>query len=77
MDVDMDKKKASISTAYVQARYNLGCVEFEAGNEHRAYKHFILSARAGDMESLDKAKQGFVKGYVTKDEYAKTLRAYQ
>jgi len=53
------------------------CEEYEACNYNRAYKHVIFSARAGDMESLDKAKQGFMKGYVTKDEYANTLRAHQ
>ena len=40
-------------------------------------KHFILSARAGKKDSLDKVKTGFMHGIVTKDEYANTLRAYQ
>jgi len=56
----------------MKARHNLGCVEVDAGNYHRAYKHFILSARAGDKDSLDAVKIGFRKGYVTKDEYANT-----
>ena len=45
--------------------------------EHRAMKHFILSARAGDNDSLDEVKDGYVNGIVTKDEYANTLGAYQ
>ena len=40
-------------------------------------KHFILSARAGDKQSLDYVKDGFMDGIVTKDEYANTLRAHQ
>jgi len=37
----------------------------------------MISARAGHDESIDQVKQGFVDGYVTKEEYANTLRAYQ
>ena len=61
----------------VYARHNLACLERNAGNEHRAYKHIILSARAGFKDSLDAVKEGFMKGFITKDEYANTLRAYQ
>ena len=39
------------------ARRDLGCMEFEAGNEHRAMQHFILSARDGDSNFL-KLRQG-------------------
>ena len=34
---------------------------------------YILSARVGHNDSLDKAKQGFMQGVVTKDEYANTF----
>jgi hypothetical protein len=50
----------------VKARYILGCMEGKAGNIDRAYKHFILSARAGCKEFLDAVKKGFMTGYVTK-----------
>ena len=81
----MDKKKAqhyvdlAAMNGDVDARYNLGLLEDEAGNEHRAYKykHFILAAKAGLKQSLDQVKEGFIKGVVTKDKYANTLRAYQ
>ena len=52
-------------------------MELEAGNYHRAIKHFLLAARAGYKESLDNIKQGYTIGHVTKDEYENTLRAYQ
>ena len=60
----------------LSARCNLGLLEEGAGNHQRALKHFIISAWVGDNESLDKVKQGFRSGFVTKDEYAGTLRAY-
>ena len=61
----------------MSARFNLGYLEFKVGNFHRAFKHFMIAAKAGDKESLDKVKIGFMDGYVTKDEYANTLRAHQ
>jgi len=48
-----------------------------AGNHHRAYKHFVLAAKAGFKKSLDKVKDGYMNGDVTKDEYENALRAYQ
>ena len=79
----MDKKKAkyyyelAAMNGHVKARHNLGIVEGTAGNYRRAMKHFILAAKAGFKKSLDCVKQGYMKGDVTKDEYANTLRAYQ
>ena len=61
----------------VKARYDLACVERKAGNHLRASKHFMLAAGAGDKLSLDTVKQGFMDGYITKEEYANTLREYQ
>ena len=81
--VEVDKKKATYfyelaaMNGDVAARHNLGCDEGNAGNHHRAMKHFILAARAGDKQSLDTVKKGFMNGYVTKNEYTTTLRAYQ
>ena len=81
--VKVDKKKAkhyyelAAMNGDLHARHNLGCVEGRTGNNTRAYKHYILSARAGYKESLDAVKNGFMNGMVTKDEYANTLRAYQ
>ena len=52
-------------------------MEVETGNYERAKKHFILAANSGYKISLDNVKEGFMSGFVTKDEYANTLRAYQ
>ena len=79
----VDKKKAkhfselAAMAGHVAARHNLGCKELETGNRHRAFKHFVLAAKAGLRESLDTVKIGFKDGIITKDEYANTLRAYQ
>ena len=81
--MEMDKKKArhfyelAAMNGDAAARFNIGLLEGKAGNVNRAVKHFILSARAGKKDSLDKVKTGFMHGIVTKDEYANTLRAYQ
>ena len=81
--VDVDKKKAkhfhelAAMNGDVQARHNLGITEEKAGNIARAKKHYMITARAGDKQSLDKVKAGFKQGSVTKDEYANTLRGHQ
>ena len=81
--VEVDKKKAkhyselAAMNGSLYARHNLGCFELEAGNYHRAMKHFILAAKAGFKDSLDNVKEGFMNGLITKDEYANTLRAHQ
>ena len=81
--VAIDKKKAkyyyelAAMMGDVHARNNLGCMEGEVGNYYRAKKHFLLAARAGDDRSLDAAKEGYMDGYITKEEYANTLREYQ
>ena len=61
----------------IHSRHSLGVLEFKAGNVHRAFKHFLISAKAGHNYSLDAVKKGFTKGLLTKDEYANTLRANQ
>ena len=83
MGVETDKKKAehywelAAMNGNVDARHNLGVIEGIAGNYERAMKHFMVAARAGNNKSLDKVKQGFMRGFVTKDEYGNALRAYQ
>ena len=81
--VEMDKKKAkhyyelAAMNGSVLPRHNLGIMELKAGNIARANKHFILSANAGCKDSLDWVRKSFMNNFVTKDEYANTLRAYQ
>ena len=83
MGVDIDKKKAehyyelAAINGNVHARHNLGCIEGQTGNYERAMKHFQTAARAGYQPSLDLVKEGYMRGHITKEEYANTLREYQ
>ena len=80
--VEVDKKKAKYYYELaaiggdIHSRHNLGCIEGQAGNYDRANKHLIIAARAGSERSFDQVKKIFMNGFVTKDEYASTLRAY-
>jgi len=80
--VEKDEKKADcyfeLATmgGDVTARYNLGLIEEDAGNIQRAVKHFILAARAGHVKALNEVTSCFTNGYITKDDYANTLRAH-
>ena len=81
--VAIDEKKANhyyelaAMNSDVHARYTLGVNEGRAGNHHRASKHYILAAKAGYKPSLDMVKHKYIDSYVTKEEYANTLREYQ
>lgn len=73
------------------ARYMLGvvergiaceiAVEEHDGAEHnngrmdRAMNHFMIGARAGEERCLKEVGVGYKAGFVTKDDYANTLRA--
>ena len=80
VEVDMKKAKYYYELAAMMgsivARCNLGIMEGRAGNIERAIKHRLIAARAGDKLSLNKVKDYFMQGIVTKDEYASTLRAH-
>eukprot|EP00956_Cyclotella_meneghiniana_P031631 scaffold83626_cov28-Cyclotella_meneghiniana.AAC.2 len=81
--VERNTKKAvhhwqiAAMTGSMFARHNLGIVEAGNGNIQRSLKHFMIAARCGYQESLDNVKQGFRDGFVTKEEFEKTLRDYQ
>jgi len=59
------------------ARFHLGAIECKNGNMDTAMKHYIISAKSGYDGALKVVGVGYEEGYVTKDEYASTLRAYQ
>ncbi|EJK55623.1 hypothetical protein THAOC_24629 [Thalassiosira oceanica] len=61
----------------VQSRHNLGCFEGKKGNHHRAVRHFLISAKMGDKDSVEAIKKRFVQGLATKEQYAEALRGYQ
>ena len=79
----VDKEKAkyhyekAATAGHVEARYNLGALEWADGNEDRAMKHFTISASVGDDDSLKAVQDGYRNGLVTKDNFEVTLRAHK
>jgi hypothetical protein len=77
VESDLKKKVYHLEEAAIgghpRGRYNLGCVEGKAGRYERAYKHFIIAAKVGLDDALDKVKEGFV----SKEDYAAALRGHQ
>ena len=60
------------------ARYNLGCVEWENNdNTERAVKHWIISATLGEGDSIKILREFYESGDISKKEFASALRAYQ
>lgn len=60
-----------------QARVHLANHEYESGNNLRAFKHYIISARDGHDLSLENVKIGYTNGDVTKGDFEQTLRAHK
>ena len=60
-----------------EARYNLGLNEYDNERVDRAMKHFIIAAKLGLNCALESVKNGFVKGFVSKEDYAAALRGHQ
>jgi len=78
---DIDKATLHYTLAAIggheRARDGLGIIEVMKGNMDLAQKHWMIAARSGYELSLQKVGEGYKDGFVTKEEYATTLRAYQ
>eukprot|EP00984_Skeletonema_dohrnii_P017434 scaffold7925_cov81-Skeletonema_dohrnii-CCMP3373.AAC.2 len=81
VEKDKGKKMYHMEQAAIgghpDARYNLGCEEEESGNIERAVKHWIISAKLGDDDSIKELMEKFKEGCVSKDDLAAALRAHQ
>ena len=85
VEKDMNKAVHHYAEAAIgghpRARYNLGCLEGNAGSHDRAAKHFIIAAKQGHDAALEKVKKIFTlfkeEELVSKDEYAAALRGHQ
>jgi tetratricopeptide (TPR) repeat protein len=81
--VEKDEKKAvyhleqAAIGGHPLARGLLAIHEAKNGRPDRAAKHYIIAANLGDDISLKAIKDHFVKGVVSKEEYAAALRGYQ
>jgi len=60
-----------------KARYILGAHEWNNGSMERALKHFIIAANLGVDKSVEILKKGYLKGLVSKEDFAAALRAHQ
>ncbi|EJK67407.1 hypothetical protein THAOC_11566, partial [Thalassiosira oceanica] len=58
------------------ARHNLGIHEDNSGNYGLARKHWMISAKLGDKESLDQIKDMYMNGIASKSDYAEVMRGY-
>ncbi|EJK67595.1 hypothetical protein THAOC_11345 [Thalassiosira oceanica] len=82
-DVEKDMAKAlrhyeaAATCGHVFARHNLGCKEYKDGNYDLALQHFLISAKLGQENSLNRVKALFMSGLATKADYAAALRGYQ
>ena len=78
---DLKKKVYHLEEAAIgghpNARHNLGVCEWNSGKKERAMKHFIIAAKLGQDEALDKVKQGFQVELVSKEDYEAALCGHQ
>ena len=81
--VEVDKKKArhyyelAATGGIIDARYNLGVFEDEAGNVKKALKHYMISVKDGGKKALESIKSMYMFGDATKDDYAEALHSFQ
>ena len=81
--VEQDKVKGNqlwtkaAMQGHVESRYNLGNYEGERGNYDRALRHFLISVKMGDNDSLEMIKTYFMNGVATKAQYTEALKEYQ
>ena len=62
---------------HVEARFNLGYLDWKKGKFDRAVKHWIISASLGDNISVQELKKSYKLGHASKDDFARALRAHQ
>lgn len=78
---DLDKAlhyyEIAAKGGHEQARFNLGALQCIAGNVDIGVKHWMIAAAQGNDLALEKVKWGYVHGHITKDDFAKALRAHQ
>jgi len=81
VEKDLERGIHHMSVAAIKgnetARFNLGVLEEQNGNMDRAMKHYMIAASAGSDVSLKEVGDGYKRGHVTKDDYARTLRAHK
>jgi tetratricopeptide (TPR) repeat protein len=78
---DLKKKVHHLEEAAIGghplARFNLACYEGQCGRHDRAMRHFIIAAKLGYDEALERVKQGFAAGLMSKENYEAALHGHQ
>jgi tetratricopeptide (TPR) repeat protein len=59
------------------ARFNLANLEGRNRREDRAYRHLIIAAKQGHDRALERVKEGFMGGSVSKEDFEAALRGHQ
>ncbi|EJK63961.1 hypothetical protein THAOC_15353 [Thalassiosira oceanica] len=68
-------KKAAMQ-GQVQSRFNLGCCVGKKGNHNRTVRHFLISAKLGDKESVEIIKRVLTLWLATKAQFGEALKGY-
>ena len=80
-DTDMTRAiehyELAAKQGHARARRNLGMNSSDTGNKGLALKHWMISAKLGDKDSLDYIKEMYMEGLPSKIDYAEALRGYQ
>lgn len=58
------------------ARYNLGIIEYNAGNTERGLKHYKIAASAGNYQAMHTLIELFKTGVGSRDVISSTLEVY-
>jgi len=78
---DVEKEVYHLEEAAIaghpEARFNLGSIEWNNGSKERAVKHFVIAANLGYHKSVETLKMGYLRGVVSKEDFAAALRAHQ
>ena len=68
--------EAAAMVGHEMARYDLGAIEYNAGNRDRAVKHFMIAASAGCYRAMHQLTVFYEKGYVSRESIDSSLTAY-
>ena len=60
-----------------ESRNSLGVYEKMEGNYDRALRHWMISAKMGEKNSLENIKDFLLDGFATKEQYIEALKGYQ
>ncbi len=62
---------------HAKARFNLGNHEGRNKRYEKALKHFIIAAKQGHDDALERVKEGFRSELVSKEDFEAALRGHQ